>query len=171
MDFRNTVVILTSNLGFDSAKRESGLGFAQPSADVDYERLKAQMIEEFRKIFKPELLNRFDDIVVFRQLVKEDMEAILDIELARVRDRIKAKGKEMHFDKAAKEFLVDKGFDKSLGARPLRRAIERYIEDPLSEEILRGKMDEAAVIDVQLGDGALCFKAETNVKRGRKKSA
>jgi len=171
VDFRNTVVILTSNLGFDSARRESGLGFAQPSADVDYERLKSQMIEEFKKLFKPELLNRFDDIVVFRQLVKADMEAILDIELARVRDRIKAKGKEMHFSKEAKDFLVEKGFDKSLGARPLRRAIERYIEDPLSEEILRGKMDDATVIDVQLGDGALCFKTETAVKRGRKKSA
>jgi len=154
VDFRNTVVILTSNLGFDSAKRAGGLGFGTPTGEADYERLKEQMIEESKKVFKPEFLNRFDDIIVFRKLTRDDVRQILDLEMKKVAERLAAKDKKLALSPAAVEFLIDKGFDPALGARPLRRAIERYVEDPLAEEILRGRMGRTKVIHVEVeGDG------------------
>ena len=139
IDFRNTIVILTSNLGFDFKKRNSGLGFSAGGAEHDFERLKSQLMAEARQIFKPELLNRFDDIVVFRQLERADVDRILDIELAKVADRLfKADGTIVRLDAAAKNLIIDKGFDPALGARPLRRAIESYLESPLADAILAG---------------------------------
>lgn len=157
VDFRNTIVILTSNLGFDSSKKMAGLGFGERTADGDYEKLKAQMIEESKRVFKPELLNRFDDIVVFRQLARNDVEKILELEVAKVRSRLAAKGKKLKLGRGVKTFLLDKGFDPDLGARPLRRAIERFIEDPLAEEILRGRINDETVEVIVDGD-KLAFK-------------
>ncbi len=158
VDFRNTVVILTSNLGFDSSKRIGGLGFSDTTQEADFEKLSQQMLDEARKVFKPELLNRFDEVIVFRQLGREDVSAILDLELDKVRERLAAKGKKLRLSKSAREVLMDKGFDEALGARPLRRAIEKHVEDPLAEEILRGRLDEGEVIDISAADGELKFR-------------
>ena len=161
VDFRNTVVILTSNLGFDTAKQGRGLGFSQDTVVHDYERMKAQMIEESKRVFKPELLNRFDDIVVFRRLEREDVVQILDLELAKVRVRLADRGINIELTDAATAFLADKGFDSALGARPLRRAVERYVEDPIADELLQRK-EVKGTIDITLNEAgdALTFKQQ-----------
>lgn len=163
VDFRNTIVILTSNLGFDFGKKNRGLGFGTGGGEEkDFERLKGQLMGEARQVFKPELLNRFDDIVIFRQLERDDVIKILDIELDKVLDRLfRADGTIVKLDSSAKSFLVDKGFDPALGARPLRRAVENYLESPLADAILSGKYGEAPVsIRVTVGDGELKFRKE-----------
>lgn len=149
VDFRNTVVILTSNLGFDTGRRARGLGFAKTDDNENYEQLKRQMIDDAKKVFKPELINRFDDMIVFRKLTRADVEKILDLEFLHVQERLSAKGKKLRLSASARDFIIDKGFDESLGARPLRRAIERYIEDPLAEHILRGEFDETGEISIR----------------------
>jgi len=154
VDFRNTVVILTSNLGFDTERQGQGLGFVRESAVEDYGRLRDRMINSAKQVFKPELLNRFDDIIVFKKLEKTDVIKILDIELNKVRTRLSAKAISLELAPAAAEFLASKGFDPSLGARPLRRTVERYLEDPLAEELLRGVLS-TGVIEVGVApDGA-----------------
>jgi ATP-dependent Clp protease ATP-binding subunit ClpC len=162
VDFRNTVVILTSNLGFDFAKQGRGLGFAQDTDANDYERLKTQLLAEAKQVFKPELLNRFDEIVVFRKLDRPDVVQILDIELGKVRARLAEKGINIELNDAATTFLVDKGYDAALGARPLRRAVERFIEDPLAEELLRREDGKGTVV-VTVNDAgdALVFTRQT----------
>ena len=137
VDFRNTVVILTSNLGFDHS-RSQGLGFGRQDGAETYERLKDQLISQARQAFKPELLNRFDDIIVFRKLERPDVEHILTLELAKVRSRLSEKDLRLELDDPALDFLLTKGYDESLGARPLRRAVEHYLEDPLADALLRG---------------------------------
>ena len=154
VDFRNTVVILTSNLGFDTEKQGQGLGFARESAAEDYGRLRDRMINAAKLVFKPELLNRFDDIIVFRKLDKADVVKILEIELGKVRSRLAAKSIQLALSDPATEFLVTKGFDPSLGARPLRRTVERFLEDPLAEELLRGMLS-GGVIDVSVSEDRL----------------
>lgn len=160
VDFRNTIVILTSNLGFDFAKRGGGLGFSAGTPDASFEHLKRQLMQEARLTFKPELLNRFDDIIVFRQLERPDVEKILDVELAKVVRRIfDSDGTVLSIDASAKDFLIGKGFDKALGARPLRRAIENHLESPLADAILSGKFGTPPFgIKVSASDGALVFK-------------
>ncbi len=148
VDFRNTVIIMTSNLGFDSAKKSGGLGFGDSGEKADYKRLKAQLISDAKHVFKPEFLNRLDDIVVFHQLVRDDVSVILDLEMAKVISRLEEKGKSLRLAKSAREFLIDKGFDSALGARPLRRAVEKYIEDPMAEELLQGNLNGGGVISV-----------------------
>ncbi|MGQ9662105.1 MAG: ATP-dependent Clp protease ATP-binding subunit [Kiritimatiellia bacterium] len=156
VDFRNTIIILTSNLGFDSAKRMGGLGFGAANEEADYEQLKAQMIEEAKRVFKPEFLNRFDDIIVFRQLTEKDVSEILDLELAKVEARLATKGKQLVVTESARNLLIRKGFNKTLGARPLRRAIEKYLEDPLAEAILQGQL-KGRVIQVEAVGESLAF--------------
>jgi len=151
VDFRNTVVILTSNLGFDYEKQSSGLGFIQKTATEDYDRLKERMIQSAKQVFKPELLNRFDDIIVFKKLDKADVIKILDIELAKVRDRLTSKSIVLMLSSAATDFLISKGFDPALGARPLRRTVERYLEDPLAEALLRQEIT-AGLTDVDVAE-------------------
>jgi ATP-dependent Clp protease ATP-binding subunit ClpC len=158
VDFRNTVIILTSNLGHDSAKKKSGLGFSGAGEEADYGRLKAQMVDEAKRVFKPELLNRFDDMVVFRQLTKKDVIKILTLEMAKVHERLAGRGKRLRLSKSAKDFLIRKGFDMAQGARPLRRAIERYVEDPLADEILRGKWDNSDLVEVVAAGQKLTFR-------------
>ncbi len=148
VDFRNTVVILTSNLGFDFDKQRRGLGFSGGNTDSeDYERLRSQMIDSAKQVFKPEMMNRFDDIIVFRKLNRADVVQIMDIELTGIRGRLQSKGIKLELDESATAFLVDQGYDPMMGARPLRRTIERQVEDPLAEELLRGEI-KPGVIDV-----------------------
>ena len=151
VDFRNTVIILTSNLGFDYEKQSSGLGFIQKTATEDYDRLKERMVQSAKQVFKPELLNRFDDIIVFKKLDKADVIKILDIELAKVRDRLANKAIALTLNSAATDFLISKGFDPALGARPLRRTVEHYLEDPLAEALLRKEVT-AGVTDVDVAE-------------------
>lgn len=157
VDFRNTVVIMTSNLGADFIRKGGKLGFGEKSEDADYETLKSRMLEESKRVFKPELLNRIDDIVVFRQLVREDVIKILEIEVDKVRARLAQKNIEIRLTDSAKDFLINKGYDPAFGARPLRRAIEKYLEDPLAEEILRGNIHESEIVEVTAADDRLQF--------------
>ena len=162
VDFRNTIVILTSNLGYDAGKKGAQLGFSEQSEANEYEQLKKHMLDEARKLFKPELINRFDAIVVFRSLTRKHVEKILELELAKVSERLKSKGKKLLLSSSAKDFLIEKGYDKTLGARPLRRAIERFVEDPLSEEILRGSFEKADVIEVIAAGEKLKFRQRSS---------
>ncbi|MCS6771165.1 MAG: ATP-dependent Clp protease ATP-binding subunit [Kiritimatiellae bacterium] len=157
VDFRNTVVIMTSNIGADLIRKGTGLGFGEVAPTADYARLKTQMLEEAKRAFKPELLNRIDDIIVFRQLTKQDVMKILDIEVRKVQDRLASRKVELHLTESAKEFLLAKGYDPLYGARPLRRAVERYLEDPLAEEILRGNLNNAEAVEVTADGDRLRF--------------
>ena len=139
VDFRNTIVICTANLGFDFAREGHTLGFAKDTAETSFDVLKEKLLSEAKRAFRPELLNRFDETVVFRKLGKPDLEKILELELDRLRERLKGAHVELSLDRKAVEFLVDKGSDSALGARPLRRTVQEYVEDPLADLILAGK--------------------------------
>ena len=157
VDFRNTVVIMTSNLGADLLRKGGGLGFTKTEGAADYEALKKQMLEEAKRVFRPELLNRVDDVIVFRPLLKEDVEKILDLEISKIKTRLSAKNIELQLTAPAREFLITKGFDPLYGARPMRRAVERYLEDPLAEELLRGNIIKSEVVEVTVSDDRLKF--------------
>jgi ATP-dependent Clp protease ATP-binding subunit ClpC len=157
VDFRNTVVIMTSNIGADFVRKGGGMGFAKGDHAGDYDALKRQMLDEAKRVFRPELLNRVDEVIVFRQLIREDVVKILDLEVAKITGRLSAKNIEIHLTDSAREFLINKGFDPLFGARPMRRAVERYLEDPLAEELLRGTIIKAEVIEVTAEDDKLKF--------------
>ena len=141
VDFRNTIVICTANLGFDFAREGRTFGFGQAApSDNDYEKLKSKLLEEAKKTFRPELLNRFDETIVFAKLGKEGAAKVLELELAKVRSRLAEREVLLTLDKKATEFLVGKGYDDALGARPLKRVVQRYIEDPLAEMMLKGEL-------------------------------
>ncbi len=165
VDFRNTVVILTSNLGHGTGTMAGGLGFGDVTETANYEQLKNRMLEAAKRSFKPEFLNRIDDIIVFRELNRDDVEKILDLELAKVRERLASKGWRIKLLKAAKTFLMEKGFNTQMGARPLRRAVSKYLEDPLAEAILRGQFEGKGVIRVTEKDGELEFSQRALVKQ------
>ena len=139
IDFRNTIIICTANLGFDFAREGHTLGFATETAETSYDMLKEKLLSEAKRTFRPELLNRFDETVVFRKLEKGDMKAILDLELAKLQARLKDSHITITLDKKASDFLVEKGYDSALGARPLRRVVQDYVEDPLADLVLAGK--------------------------------
>jgi ATP-dependent Clp protease ATP-binding subunit ClpC len=170
VDFRNTVVIVTSNLGHDAGRKGAGLGFSEATEGAGYERLKKQMLDEAKRAFKPELLNRFDDMIVFRQLSRDDVAAILDLEMAKVRERLAAKGRTLRLNASARKFLIDKGFNEAMGARPLRRAIERYVEDPLADELLRGRLSGKDVVTVTAAGDALSFRQKKSREIKAKKA-
>jgi len=157
VDFRNTLVIMTSNLGADFVRKGGSLGFGKGDLAADYDVLKKQMMEEAKKVFRPELLNRCDEIVVFRQLTKGDVMKILDIEVDKIQKRLEGKNIELHLADSAREFLAGKGYDPQYGARPMRRAVERWLEDPLAEEILRGNVHKDESVEVTAGEDALKF--------------
>jgi ATP-dependent Clp protease ATP-binding subunit ClpC len=157
VDFRNTVVILTTNLGHGQGTMAGGLGFGEITENANFEQLRNRMLEAAKRAFKPEFLNRIDEVIVFRELTQEDVEKILELELDKVRARLADRGWQLHLLKAAKAFLMSKGFNRQMGARPLRRAISRYLEDPLAEAILRGEIKGAGVINVSEKEGALKF--------------
>ena len=139
VDFRNTVLILTTNIGAELIKSKGGFGFAKRDEDAGYDKMKEMLHKEVERHFRPEFLNRLDDIIVFRALTRDDLYTIVDFELRKMRERLMAEhGLEMELTAEAKEFLIDKGFNPDFGARPLRRAIEQFVEDPISEDVLRG---------------------------------
>src|SRR5690554_4437785 len=159
VDFRNTVVIMTSNVGAQQIQRETSIGFRIVVDErSEYESMKQKVTDELKRTFRPEFLNRIDEIIVFHALNKEHIKEIADIMLADLRKQLKEMNMEMEITPAAKDFLADKGYDQDFGARPLRRAIQRYIENPLTEEMLKGQFQEGAKIIVDLGDGELMFR-------------
>jgi len=139
VDFRNTILIMTSNIGAMVIKNRTGLGFRQAGGERSYEDMKKELMEEVDKYFRPEFLGRLDEVIVFRGLTEEDMAKIVEIEFGYVKDRLAQRGIELELDPSAKEFLIKIAVEKDAGARPLKRGIETHIEDPLAEEILRGR--------------------------------
>jgi ATP-dependent Clp protease ATP-binding subunit ClpC len=146
VDFRNTVLIMTSNIGAEVIKDSTGLGFRRRSEESDYQSMKDRLMEEVEKHFRPEFLNRIDDTIVFRSLTRRDLQKIVRLELDKVRDRLAEHDMELVVTEEAVELLIDKGYNPEFGARPLKRAIERHLEDPLSERILAGEFAEGRVI-------------------------
>ena len=153
IDFRNTIIIMTSNVGASTIKRQTSLGFGAMNADEsDFEGMKEKILEETKRYFKPEFLNRLDDLVVFHMLEKVDLNQIVDLEVSKLLARLKEKSIDMTLAEEARELLSEKGFDPNYGARPMRRAVERYLEDPLAEALLRGT--------VKTGDKVLVTRKE-----------
>ena len=157
VDFRNTIIIMTSNIGAELTRRGAGLGFAGHTAEADYAKLREQMLETAKQNFRPELLNRVEEIIVFRQLQAEDVRTILEIEVGKVAARLKAREIKLSLRPSAYDFLMAKGYDRQYGARQLRRAVERYLENVLAEEILRGQVDNGEIVEVEAGDDRLDF--------------
>ncbi len=139
VDFRNAILILTTNAGAEAIKNESAFGFQKPDDDASYDSMKQRVNERIEKVFRPEFLNRVDEVIVFKHLTEDDLKNVIDIELSKVRLRLGERGLKLVLTDAAKAFIIKKGSDTDFGARPLRRAIENFVEDPLSEELLKGE--------------------------------
>jgi len=158
IDFKNTVIIMTSNVGADLIRKETSIGFVtKDDAKSSYDKMKGVVLEELKKAFRPEFLNRVDETIVFRPLFKEDLAVIIDIMVAEINKRLEEKGFMLAVTAKAKKYLVEKSYDPKYGARPLRRTIEEYIEDPLSEQVLRGKFVYGTEIKVDLKQDEMVF--------------
>lgn len=166
IDFRNTIIIMTSNIGAELIKKSTTMGFGAASTKDEqaYDVMKDKILEEAKRVLKPEFVNRLDDLIVFHTLGKPELLQIVDLEIKKVAQRIK--GKEIHIvlDDKAKELLIEKGYDPAYGARPMRRAVERYLEDPMAEEILRGNIKPGDTAEVSADKGKLTFQAKTPIK-------
>ena len=161
IDFRNTIIILTSNVGASTVKRQTSLGFSAMQADeADYEGMKEKILEESKQFFRPEFLNRLDELVVFHTLEKPQLEVIIDLECQKLFARLESRGIKLKLDVSARNLLIEKGYDPEYGARPMRRAVERYLEDPLAEALLAGDIKEGDTVKVNCGKGKeeLTFK-------------
>ena len=166
VNFRNTIILMTSNVGSDTIRKQGTLGFASVTDEASYEKMRERIMEEAKKTFRPEFLNRLDDIVVFRSLTKPDLIEILDLEVSKVAQRLKARNIDLILDEKAKDFLVGKGFDPQYGARPMRRSVERFMEDPLAEEILKGSFHEGEAIQVTAENDRLVFSQKAKPAEG-----
>ena len=157
VDFRNTIILMTSNVGAESAKKSKAIGFNNSEDEIDYDKMRELIMDEAKKAFRPEFLNRLDDVIVFRSLDKKDLMSILDLEIAKVIERLEKKDIHLELDGKARDFLVEKGHDPEYGARPMRRAVERFLEDPLAEEILRGNLTDGEPVAVSAEEDKLTF--------------
>jgi len=157
VDFRNTIIIMTSNVGADLIRKNMVMGFGVKTDESSYEQMKEKMLSEAKRVFKPEFLNRLDDIIVFHSLTRDDLTKIVDIEVAKVLTRLKPRSITFRLTPEATTFLIEKGYDPAYGARPLRRAVERFLEDPMAEEILRGTIKNGDFVVVGEKDKALTF--------------
>src|SRR5437899_12530180 len=157
IDFRNTIIIMTSNVGAEIIKKQTTMGFGAPREGHDYDSMREKILDETKRVFKPEFLNRLDEIIVFHSLEKSHLLRIVDLEVEKVLTRIKAKDVHIELQQSAKEFLIEKGYDPQYGARPMRRAVERYLEDPLAEELLRGNVKAGDHVEVIAIEGKLSF--------------
>jgi ATP-dependent Clp protease ATP-binding subunit ClpC len=168
VDFRNTIIIMTTNAGAEAIKNEAAFGFQKPDDDASYEGMKGRVNERIEKVFRPEFLNRLDDVIVFHHLTVDDLKQVIDIELAKVRERLGERGLKLELTDEAKQFLIKKGSDTDFGARPLRRALENFIEDPVSEELLKGEFEGKDTIQVDCtevaGKKQLVFKGLTTAE-------
>ena len=172
VDFRNTIIILTSNVGAQMIKKQTSLGFGvRTEPSEDYDSMKVKILEESKSAFKPELLNRLDDLIVFHTLKKEDIIKIVDLETRKLLERLKSKNINLVLDDSAKDFLVEKGYDSAYGARPMRRAVERYVEDPMAEEILKQTFKaEDKVIGKKDGDKLVFVVEEVQEEKPKTKA-
>jgi len=149
VDFKNTIIIMTSNIGTRDLKLDKVFGFGESTNKSNYEKIKGTIEESVKRVFSPEFLNRIDELIIFKQLGKEDIVKIVDISVAKLLSRIQLQGVKVDLSKSALEFLAEKGYDENFGARPLRRAIQKYLEDPLSEEILKGGIKDGTKVKVK----------------------
>ena len=149
VDFRNVIMIMTSNIGAATIARNTPLGFSvSDDAGLSYDDMKQQVMGELRKVFRPELINRIDEIIVFHKLSKDEIKEIVDLLLVRLKEQMAEHGFSLQLTEDAKDLLVEEGYDPAMGARPLRRAIQRLIEDPLADEVLGGNLPEGTVVEV-----------------------
>jgi ATP-dependent Clp protease ATP-binding subunit ClpC len=160
VDFKNTLIIMTSNLGTRDIQKGIGVGFsAHVGEGYDYDRMREKVLEEMKKDFRPEFLNRIDEIIVFHALTREAVKKIVSLMMVRIRDQLKSKDLDIELSEQAKELLAEKGYDPGLGARPLRRTIQRLVEDPLSEALLHREFRAGQTIIVDARDGEIVFEA------------
>ncbi len=161
VDFRNCVLIMTSNIGAELIKGGGGFGFQKRDATVDYDNIKTILMKEIERFFRPEFINRLDDIIVFKPLTRDDLVLIIEYEVGKVSRRLQEQGIHLTLEQSAKDFLIDKGYNPDFGARPLRRAIGAYIEDPLSEMLLSGELHGKGQVTARLPEGEekLVFEA------------
>src|ERR671931_599654 len=160
VDFKNTVIIMTSNLGTRDIQKGPGIGFALTGDEkVTYERMKEKVMEELKRSFRPEFLNRIDEVIVFHQLSREEVSSIVDLMMRRVVEQLKSKDIAMELTDQGKELLAEKGYDPALGARPLRRTIQRMVEDPLSEKLLWKEFTAGQMVVVDVEDGKIAFRS------------
>jgi len=152
VDFKNVILIMTSNIGAEQIKNQSGFGFGKKSEEANYEKMKDTLQKEVEHHFRPEFLNRVDDTIVFKALTRVNLQTIVEYELNKVFKRLTEHGFRLELTEQAKEFLIDKGYNPEFGARPLRRAIEHYIEDPLSEAVLAGQFEGKNIIKIDVQD-------------------
>jgi ATP-dependent Clp protease ATP-binding subunit ClpC len=158
VDFKNTIIIMTSNLGTRDIQKGPGIGFAaSANEEVTYEKMRDRVTEELKRSFRPEFLNRIDEVIVFRSLLPEDVKNIVDLMMRRVEEQLKAKDVDIELTDAAKTLLAEKGYDIALGARPLRRTIQRLVEDPLAEKLLWKEYRAGQTILVDVRDGEIVF--------------
>jgi ATP-dependent Clp protease ATP-binding subunit ClpC len=163
VDFRNTILLLTSNVGADLIKRESGLGFAvqkddEISEESDYLKMRKKVTDELERMFRPEFRNRLDGIIIFRALTKREIGEIVELLVVQVEDRLKEYDIDLVISSEAKALLAEEGYDPDFGARPLRRVIQRRIEDALSEGILAGTFEHGNTIQAEAKDGEIVFE-------------
>nr|MBC8462340.1 ATP-dependent Clp protease ATP-binding subunit [Deltaproteobacteria bacterium] len=157
VDFRNAVLIMTSNIGTSDIVKQSSIGFGKASAVPPYEEIKNRVMAEVKKILRPEFLNRVDEIIVFKMLEIRDVYKIINIIMREVSDRLKEQGLGITLTRGVKDFFARKGFSAETGVRPLRRIIEKYLEDPLAEELLKGKFSQGSQIKVKAARDGLVF--------------
>ena len=173
VDFRNTVIIMTSNVGAREIAQGAPLGFAPDSqAGLSDKEIKSRVMSEMKKLFRPEFLNRLDEIIVFKSLTAEEIGQIVDLMVADLRDRLIAQDMTINLTPAARKHIAEEGTDTSMGARPLRRAIQRLLEDEIAEQILEGRWHAGSVIDVDFVDGKLVFsEGEGEIPAPRKRDS
>ena len=172
IDFRNTIIVLTSNVGAQMIKKQTSLGFGvRTEPSEDYESMKSKILEESKSAFKPELLNRLDEVIVFHTLSKENIVKIVDLETKKLMERLANKNITLILDESAKGFLVEKGYDSAYGARPMRRAVEKYIEDPMAEEVLKQTFSSTDKVIAKKDGDKLVFVSEEPAKEVKKKRA
>jgi ATP-dependent Clp protease ATP-binding subunit ClpC len=149
VDFRNAILIMTSNIGAATISRNTPLGFSvSDETGISYEDMKSRIMGELKRVFRPELINRIDEIIVFHKLTRDEITEIVDLLLVRLQNQMKNYGLALRLTDEAKELLVEQGYDPTMGARPLRRAIQRLVEDPLSDRILGGGFVEGSTVIV-----------------------
>jgi len=158
VDFKNTIIIMTSNVGAEMIRKTGSLGFKAQKEEVTYQEMKDKLLEEVKRVFKPEFLNRIDDIIVFRQLSREGLIKIIDIEIGYVAERLKEQDITLEISQEAKDFLIEKGFDPVFGARPLKRTIQRFLEDPLAQELISKKYTAGSRVKVSRKNEELIFE-------------